>query len=275
MWDNGQLNVNMLASVFSLHKGATPLLLSLPHVGTTIPEELKSHYSERALAVEDTDWHLDRLYDFAKAMGASIIVPRISRYVIDLNRPPDDVPMYPGASNTELCPTRFFSGDSLYVEGAVPNVSEVNRRRAAYWQPYHDALRAELERVRTQFGYALLWDGHSIRSEIPWLFDGKLPDLNLGTASGMSCADSLRGALVRELQRNPKFTHAADGRFKGGYITRNYGRPAQSIHAVQMEMCQSLYMQESLPFELLDDKAAQVRPLLRQLLEVMLGWKPR
>lgn len=265
----------MSEAAFSLHRGTTPLILSLPHVGTTIPDELKSHYSERALRVEDTDWHLERLYDFAKALGASIIVPRISRYVIDLNRPPDDKPMYPGASNTELCPTRFFNGDSLYVDGAAPDASEVAHRRATYWRPYHDALRAELDRVRAQFGYALLWDGHSIRSEIPWLFDGKLPDLNLGTASGTSCADSLRSALVVELQRTPRFTHATDGRFKGGYITRNYGRPADNIYAVQLEMCQSLYMQETLPFDYLNDRAVKVQPLLRRLLEIMLAWRPQ
>lgn len=264
----------MSEAVLSLHRGSSPLVLSLPHVGTTIPDDVKSHYAARALQVEDTDWHLECLYEFAKALGASIIVPRISRYVIDLNRPPDDTPMYPGASNTELCPTRFFNGDSLYVDGAVPDASDVSRRRATYWQPYHDALRAELERVRTQFGYALLWDGHSIRSEIPWLFHGKLPDMNLGTASGTSCADSLRSALVGELQSNPQFTYAADGRFKGGYITRNYGRPADNIHAVQMEMCQSLYMQEALPFDYLTDRAVQVQPLLQRLLEIMVAWRP-
>ncbi len=265
----------MSEAVFSLHSGTTPLVLSLPHVGTTIPDVLKPHYTERAIQVEDTDWHLERLYDFAKALGASIIVPRISRYVIDLNRPPDDTPMYPGASNTELCPTRFFNGDSLYIEGRAPDASEVSRRRATYWRPYHDALRAELDCVRAQFGCALLWDGHSIRSEIPWLFDGKLPDLNLGTASGTSCADSLKGELAKELQLNSRFTHAVDGRFKGGYITRNYGRPEDNIHAVQMEMCQSLYMQEVLPFEYVDDSAVQVQPLLHRLLEIMLSWEPK
>lgn len=265
----------MSEAVFFLHRGSTPLVLSLPHVGTTIPDELKSRYTQRALQVEDTDWHLERLYDFAKTLGASVIVPRMSRYVIDLNRAPDDTPMYPGASNTELCPTRFFNGDSLYADGATPDATEVTRRRATYWQPYHDALRTELDRARAQFGYALLWDGHSIRSEIPWLFDGKLPDLNLGTASGASCAESLGSALVDELQSNPHFTHALDGRFKGGYITRNYGRPADNIHAVQMEMCQLLYMQEALPFDYLNDRAVQVQPLLQRLLEIMLAWKPQ
>ncbi len=260
--------------VFSLCRGWTPLVLSLPHVGTALPGDLKSGYAERALQVEDTDWHLERLYDFAKTLGTSIIVPRITRYVIDLNRPPDDTPMYPGASNTELCPTHFFNGDALYVDGSAPDAFEVTRRRLIYWQPYHDALRAELERVRAQFGYALLWDGHSIRSEIPWLFDGKLPDLNLGTASGTSCAASLRIALTDELRRSPEFSHAIDGRFKGGYITRNYGRPGENIHAVQMEMCQSLYMHESLPFDYLSDRAVRVQPLLRRLLEIMLTWQP-
>ncbi len=265
----------MTSNVLTLHRGTTPLVLSLPHVGTMIPDELKPHFTERALQVEDTDWHLERLYDFAKALGASVIVPRISRYVIDLNRPPDDAPMYPGASNTELCPTRFFNGDALYVDGAAPNAAKIERRRSNFWQPYHDALRVELDRARAKFGYALLWDGHSIRSEIPWLFDGTLPDLNLGTASCTSCAATLRDTLINELQRNPQFTHATDGRFKGGYITRRYGRPADHIHAVQMEMCQSLYMQESLPFDYLDVRAQQVQPLLQRLLEIMLTWTPQ
>ena len=265
----------MSEAVFSLHLGSTPLILSLPHVGTTILVELKPHFTERALHVEDTDWHLERLYGFARSMGASVIVPRISRYVIDLNRPPDDTPMYPGAANTELCPTRFFTGESLYVDGAAPHAAEIERRRVAYWHPYHDALRAELDRVRAQFGYALLWDGHSIRSEISWLFDGTLPDLNVGTVSGTSCAATLRDALITELERNAQFTHAADGRFKGGYITRQYGRPANNVHAVQMEMCQSLYMQEHAPFDYLDTTAEHVQPLLQRLLEIMLAWQPQ
>ncbi len=263
----------MTSTYFSLRRGITPLVLSLPHVGTTIPDDLKAIFTERALQVEDTDWHLERLYGFAQGLGASIIVPQISRYVIDLNRPPDDTPMYPGASNTELCPTHFFNGDSLYV-GATPDAAEIGRRRDTFWKPYHDALRAELDRVRAEFGYALLWDGHSIRSQIPWLFAGKLPDLNLGTANGTSCAQSLRMQLVAELQANPQFSHAADGRFKGGYITRKYGRPQENIHAAQMEMCQLLYMQEALPFDYLEDKVAAVQPLLKRLLQIMRAWKP-
>ena len=175
-----------MQTTFSLQRGTSPLVLSLPHVGIEIPNALKHLYVERALAVEDTDWHLEELYDFAIAMGASVIVPEFSRYVIDLNRPPDNTPMYPGASNTELCPSTFFNGEPLYRDELKPSATELDQRREVYWRPYHEALNSELARVREKFGYALLWDGHSIRSEIPWLFDGKLPDLNLGTANGAS-----------------------------------------------------------------------------------------
>ena len=259
---------------YSLQQGSTPLVLSLPHVGTDIPAALKPRYIESALSVEDTDWHLERLYDFAATLGASVIAPKFSRYVIDLNRPPDNAPMYPGASNTELCPSTFFNGDPLYREEQKPSAEEVNQRRETYWRPYHDALRAELARVREKFGYALLWDGHSIRSEIPWLFEGKLPDLNLGTASGASCDASLRTRLAEGLASDAQNTHAVDGRFKGGYITRHYGRPNDGIQAVQMEMCQSLYMQQVPPYAYDDAKATQIQPMLKKLLHIMLDWTP-
>ena len=264
----------MTQSTYALQCGTTPLVLSLPHIGVDIPEALKSRYVDRALAVEDTDWHLEKLYDFVNGLGASVIVPKFSRYVIDLNRPPDNTPMYPGASNTELCPSTFFNGDHLYRDGLKPNPKEVDQRRETYWRPYHDALLGELARVREKFGYALLWDGHSIRSEIPWLFDGKLPDLNLGTASGASCSASLRARLAEHLICETKKSHAVDGRFKGGYITRQYGRPGAGIHAVQMEMCQSLYMQEAPPFAYDEVKSAEIQPTLKQLLHIMLDWTP-
>ncbi len=261
-------------AIFRLHTGKTPLLLSLPHVGTVIPESMHMQFSARALEVEDTDWHLERAYDFAAALGASVIVPRYSRYVIDLNRPPDNTPMYPGASNTELCPSRFFTGEPLYPEKSAPTAREIDARRETYWQPYHDALCAELQRLRDIHGYAILWDGHSIRSQIPWLFDGQLPDLNLGTASGASCAPSLRDTVAQTLAAQSTFSVAVDGRFKGGYITRHYGQPAQSIHALQLEMCQYLYMEETRPFNFDPKRAARLQPLLQQLLEVLLKWRP-
>ena len=261
-------------SVFNLVRGGTPLLVSLPHVGTVIPEELRGRYVERALAVEDTDWHLDRLYDFVRGLGASLIVPRHSRYVIDLNRPPEDAPMYAGVNNTELCPTRFFTGDPLYCPGQAPDEGEIARRRERYWRPYHAALAEELARLKALHGHALLFDGHSIKSELPWLFDGRLPDLNLGTAGGASCAPSLRAALVDVLERQTAFTQVVDGRFKGGYITRRHGQPAQGLHAVQLEMCWRCYMPEQPPFEIDAMRAATLLPLLRGLVRAMLVWRP-
>lgn len=252
------------SEVFSLQQGTVPLLVSMPHVGTEIPDELQGGYTAEALKVEDTDWHLHRLYD-CRVVGASILRPRYSRYVIDLNRPPDDAPMYPGASNTELCPTRFFSGAPLYKPGQEPGPEERARRREAYWQPYHSALAAELARLKAEHGFALLWDAHSIRSHIPWLFEGKLPDLNIGTASGTSAHESITAAVVQACAAVPHVSTAVNGRFKGGYITRHYGRPADDVHAVQLEMCQSLYMQEVPPYDYDEALAWQVQPLLRNM----------
>ena len=264
----------MNAPVFALDRGSTPLLLSLPHVGTLIPQAMKPLYVERALALEDTDWHLDVLYDFARELGASVIVPCYSRYVVDLNRPPENSPMYTGANNTELVPTRFFSGDALYRDGKLPDDSEIARRRDAFWRPYHTALAAELVRLKAQYGYALLWDGHSIRSELPWLFEGRLPDLNLGTAGGASCAPSLRTALMQVLRAQSTYSQVTDGRFKGGYITRRYGEPQTGVHAVQLEMCWSTYMNEAAPYVIDPQRAARLKPLLRSLLETALAWRP-
>jgi N-formylglutamate deformylase len=265
-------------ALHTLHRGNAPLLLSLPHVGHEMPEALRGAFVERALASEDTDWHLERLYDFAADLGASVLRPRLSRYAIDLNRPPDDAPMYPGAANTELCPTRFFTGEPLYRDGRAPDAAEVERRRRLYWQPYHDALRAELERLRERFGHVVLFDGHSIRSELPWLFEGRLPDLNFGTAGGRSCAPALRAAMQRVFESQQPYTHVTDGRFKGGYITRHYGRPVDRIHAVQLEKCQCLYMDErrgdGATFAYDSARADRLKPLLRQLLNTALAWRP-
>jgi len=249
----------------SLHRGTAPLLVSMPHIGTEIPPELRERYVPRALGVEDTDWHLARLYDWLVPMGASVLQPKYSRYVIDLNRPPDDAPMYPGASNTELCPTRFFTGDRLYREGREPDAAERERRRLMYWQPYHDALRGELQRIRALHGFALLWDAHSIRSRIPWLFEGELPALNIGTAGGASADDKVTKSVANAARRHPGFSHAVNGRFKGGYITRHYGRPGEDVHAVQLEMCQNLYMSEQAPFGYDEERARVIQPVVREL----------
>jgi len=253
-------------ATYSLRQGTSPLLVSMPHVGVGIPAELKPQYVPRALALEDTDWHLERLYDFAPDLGASVLCATISRYVIDQNRPPDDAPMYPGASNTELCPTRFFTGESLYREGCAPDMAECSRRRSQYWEPYHHALQAELARITAIHGYALLWDAHSIRSQIPWLFEGVLPDLNIGTAGGTSADPSVARALLAVCAGAPQTSHVLNGRFKGGFITRHYGAPARRVQAVQLEMCQSLYMQEAAPFAYAPERARRIQPLLQALL---------
>ena len=250
---------------FTLDRGTSALLVSMPHLGRELPPELTDDYVPRARAVEDTDWHLDRLYDFLPELGASVLKPRYSRYVIDLNRPPDDAPMYPGASNTELCPTRFFTGDALYRPGCAPTPDERDRRRATYWQPYHAALAAELQRIKAIHGYALLWDAHSIRSKIPWLFDGTLPGLNIGTAGGASADRIVAARVVAACADACGVSHVLDGRFKGGFITRHYGAPAERVQAVQLEMCQLLYMRESLPFDYDAQRAATIKPLLKAM----------
>jgi N-formylglutamate deformylase len=268
----------MSEPVFTLERGSAPLLLSLPHVGTVIPDDLAPAFAPRALALEDTDWHLAEVYDFARALGASVLVPRVSRYVIDLNRPPENTPMYAGANNTELVPTRFFTGDPLYREGRVPDERETLRRRETYWRPYHEALAAELARLVAAHGHAMLWDGHSIQAEVPWLFEGRLPDLNLGTAGGASCAPALREALMAVLAAQSSFSHVTDGRFKGGYITRRYGRPREQVQAIQLEMGLATYMDETraaLPVAPADSaRLARLQPVLRELLQTTLDWRP-
>ncbi len=260
-------------SVFDLQRGRTALLVSLPHCGTEVPAALLARMVPRARALEDTDWHLSELYAFAHDLGAGLIVPRYSRYVIDLNRPPDNARLYPGLNSTELCPLHFFSGEALYLAGRQPDDAEVADRRRACWQPYHEALQQELARLRDAHGYALLLDGHSIRSELPWLFAGRLPDLNLGTAEGATCAASLRSALERALQQQRDFTHVTDGRFKGGYIVRRYGRPLERVHAVQLEMCWSCYMREEPPYRLDPHRAARLAPALQTLVRTLLEWR--
>jgi N-formylglutamate deformylase len=255
---------------FTLQRGTAPLVVSMPHIGTFIPDALRAAYVPRALGAEDADWHLAQLHDFLPALGASVLQPLEARYVIDLNRPPDDAPMYPGASNTELCPTRFFTGDPLYAQGRAPAVEERNERRERYWQPYHGALAQELARVKAEHGFVLLWDAHSIRSEIPWLFEGRLPDLNIGTANGASADASIASAVVAAAAQDNSFTHVLNGRFKGGYITRHYGDPAQHVHAVQLEMCQSAYMQEEPPYAYDESLARKVQPVVRSMIAAAL-----
>lgn len=255
--------------MYTLIEGTRPLLVSLPHGGLYVPPDLRERLAPEALAMPDTDWHVGRLYDFVHAMGVSVLAATHSRYVVDLNRPPDDAPLYAGPT-TGLCPTVLFDGTPLYRPGSAPDAAEVADRRRRYWQPYHDALAAELARLRARHGYALLFDAHSIRSRVPRLFEGRLPDLNVGTYDGRSAAPELLEAVWAVCAGAAGYTSVVDGRFKGGYITRHYGAPARGVHAIQLELAQPTYMDEDPPWAYRADRAARLRPVLERLLTTLL-----
>lgn len=255
---------------YTLHQGTAPLLISIPHLGTTLPEELQNAYSDEALQLADTDWHLDRLYAIARPLGASFLCAKVSRYVIDLNRPSTGESLYPGQTTTSLCPTTTFKGVPLYRSGMEPDAVEVQRRVDTYWRPYHIALRMELERLRAWHPQVLLWEAHSIASVLPRLFNGKLPDLNFGTNDGAACDPEVLQAVLAPLDTQSGYTHVVNGRFKGGYITRHFGAPEAGIHAIQLEMCQCLYMNEDVPFEYRVENASRVQPVLSSILSAAL-----
>ena len=255
---------------FRFHQGSAPLLISIPHGGVYLPPLLAERLSAEARAVPDTDWHLERLYAFAKDLGASVLAATHSRYVIDLNRPPDGASLYPGQNVTGLCPVDTFDETPLYPLGDLPGADEIAARRAAVWAPYHAQLRAELERIRAAHGVAVLWDAHSIRSVLPRFFDGRLPDLNIGTADGASAGPALTARLRAVLDGQSSCTHVINGRFKGGYITRHYAEPAHGIEAVQLEMAQCSYMDED-SFAYQADLARQAQTVLRALLAAALA----
>jgi N-formylglutamate deformylase len=250
--------------VFRLRHGTAPLLVSMPHGGTHLPQDIAARLTPIARTVPDTDWHLDRLYDFLDALGASVLVATHSRYVVDLNRPEDDASLYPGQDTTGLVPIDTFAREPLYV-GALPDAAERAARVERYWRPYHGALQGALAALRARHGYAVLWDAHSIRSEVPRFFSGRLADLNLGTAGGASCDARIEHALAAVAARAAGYSHVMNGRFRGGYITRRYGRPAEGVHAVQLELSEATYMDEDPPFAFREDLARQVRPVLREL----------
>ena len=257
--------------LFTLHRGTAPLLISLPHDGEALPPEMLSRLTPGARRLPDTDWHVGRLYAFARELGASILQPHYSRYLIDLNRSPDDLSLYPGQNTTGLCPTIEFNGASLYVDGEAPTAGEIGQRVQSYWRPYHDALRGELERLRAVHGRVLLWEGHSIRSVEPYLFEGRLPDFNLGTVSGASCATALQRQIEAVFASQRDYTWIANGRFQGGYITRNYGNPAAGIDAIQLELAQCNYMDED-SFAWDEERAVPTQRVIRRLLEAALHY---
>jgi N-formylglutamate amidohydrolase len=248
--------------------GRIPLLVSMPHAGTDLPPGLAERLSEPAQAVPDTDWHLPKLYDFLEEIGCSVLTARYSRFVVDLNRPPDDTPLYATAT-TGLIPDTLFDGTPVYRPGAAPDEAEKHERVERYWRPYHTRLEGELARLREEHGLAVLFEAHSIRAQVPRLFPGRLPDFNLGTNNGESADPDLARTLDDLLAAAKGYTSILNGRFKGGYITRHYGLPARDLHAVQLELVQATYMDEAPPFAFRPDRADQVRPILRRFVEAL------
>ncbi len=258
-------------------RGAAPLVVSVPHAGFELAE-FEPRFVSSWLARKDADWWMDELYDFAGALGATIVRTRLSRSLIDVNRDPSGASLYPGQATTELCPTTTFDGEPLYRPNEAPDAAEIAARRRRFFDPYHAALREEIERLRERFGRVALFDAHSIRSRIPRLFEGQLPLFNLGTNSGRSCDPALRGA-VRAILADSGESHVVDGRFKGGWITRSFGRPEAGAHALQMELACRAYMEEpdavgeaSWPTPLDPMRAERTRATLRRVLDTLLAW---
>jgi len=227
----------------SVQRGDGPLIVSIPHTGTDIPADIEARLASPWLARKDADWWIHRLYDFAADLGATTIRAAISRTVIDVNRDPTGASLYPGQATTELCPTITFDGEALYRDDQGPDQAEIARRRGLYFDPYHDALAEEIARLRTKHGAVILYEAHSIRSRIPRLFAGELPNFNLGTNSGASCHPALATA-VEAVCDATAFSRVTNGRFKGGYTTRRYGRPGDGVHAIQMELACRGYMDD-------------------------------
>jgi formiminoglutamase len=257
---------------FDFLPGTTPLLISMPHPGVLLPPEIQGNLAPEARSLPDTDWHVPRLYHFAPAMGAGILAARYSRFAIDLNRPPDDAPLYKGAT-TGLYPATLFDGSPLFQDGISP--SEEIRRSCLdeIWRPYHRCVELELARIRERHGHAVLLDAHSIKGVVPRLFEGELPDFNLGSNDGASCAHSLE-ALAFGACRHPGYRSVLNGRFKGGYITRHYGQPQTGVHALQLELAQRTYMIEAPPFAFDEVLAAGVHPVLISLIRLLIEWRP-
>ena len=264
-----------MSDVLEIHRGDAPLIVSFPHTGTELPRGLERVFVSPWLARRDADWWIDRLYGFARDLGATTVRTRISRSVIDCNRDPSGASLYPGQATTGLCPAETFDGEPLYP-GAGPDQAEIDRRRAAWFDPYHAALAAELARLRARHPHVVLYDAHSIRSRIPRLFDGELPQFNIGTDNGKTCDPALREA-VTAICAASGHSHVLDGRFRGGWTTRHYGRPGDGIHAIQMELAMRGYLAEpaqpdpaSWPAPL--DREPAILPTLRQVLDACLAF---
>jgi formiminoglutamase len=253
-------------------RGDGPVVLGLPHTGTFLPEDIRADLNDRGRQLTDTDWHIERLYD-GLLPGATLVRATFHRYAIDANRAPDGESLYPGQNTTGLVPVTDFDG--LPIWDREPDAAEIARRRAAFHAPYHAALEAELDRVRARHGVAILYDCHSIRSHIPFLFEGTLPDFNIGTNGGASCDPRIEAAVLNGTRAAEGYSTVLNGRFKGGWTTRHYGRPSEGLHAIQMELAQSTHLAtETLPFAYDEAKAARLRPHLARILHALAALAP-
>ena len=250
-------------SPVEVRRGDGPIILAFPHAGAHAPREILSSLNEEGRTLRDADWHVDRLYD-GLLPSATMVRATFHRYVIDANRDPSGASLYPGQNTTGLVPLTNFDGEAIWLD--EPNVQEINERRDAYHAVYHAALSDELARVKAKHGVVILYDCHSIRSRIPFLFEGPLPDLNIGTNGGLTC-DLRVERCVAEIAEGSGFSHVVNGRFKGGWTTRHYGRPEAGLHAIQMELAQSLYLSsETPPFAYDEARAAKIRLTLGEIL---------
>ncbi|MGY6662851.1 MAG: N-formylglutamate deformylase [Glycocaulis sp.] len=248
----------------SVRQGTSPVVIAVPHAGTWLPEKVRARLNAKGEALADTDWHVDRLYD-GLLPEAAIVVANFHRYVVDPNRPPDGASLYPGQNTTGLVANTDFDGEPIWTEPPTPD--EIAARVAAFHAPYHAAVAAALDAAKARHGVAILYDAHSIRSRIPFLFDGTLPDLCIGTADGTSCAEVLSEEAIKIAGKSECYSHVLNGRFKGGWTTRHYGKPASGVHAIQMELAQSAYLQsEAEPFAYDDAKATSLRAVLSEIL---------
>jgi formiminoglutamase len=246
--------------------GNGPVILGQPHGGTYVPDHLHARLNPTGRALADTDWHITRLYD-GLLPSATIVKSNVHRYVIDANRDPGGASLYPGQNTTALCPVTDFDGHAIWSEGQAPSEDEIRERTDLYHTPYHAALQSELDRVKAIHGCAILYDCHSIRSDIAFLFDGTLPVFNIGTDTGTTCAPAVEALVLETCQAEfPAFDTVLNGRFKGGWTTRHYGAPEQGMHAIQMESAQRAYMQEAAPWPYLADRANRIRPILERIL---------
>lgn len=258
---------------FDFHQGDSPVLVSMPHSGLALLPQMQQALSDEAKTLPDTDWYIPELYDFLTPLGVSVISANYSRYVVDLNRPVDDKPLY-SSKTTGLFPDILFADKPVFHAGKAHTDAQKEQIKTDIWHTYHAQIRHELDRIKAKFGYAILFDAHSIAAEVPMLFEGTLPDFNFGNNDGAACAPSLLAELDAIIAKTD-YSHVCNGRFKGGYITRSFGQPEQGIHAIQLELSQATYLDDTQVskgiYQLDEQKKKKVSPQLKHLIEALIA----